>query len=154
MNPGDRLICAFVEPQAVGAQFKDWFLHITIVPWFRLDMPSSRLAEVLKEGYVGSRPFEVEVGNETHFGYKNRKLVNLVSAPELMKLEGQTRRLLHAHKAWVVDEADKTRRRPYLPHVTALVAGRVQEGAHFRVDKLFIIEQKGPCKEVVGEMPL
>ena len=77
MQPGDRLICAFVEPQAPGTQFKDWFLHITIVPWFRLDMPSSQLAEALKKNYIGSQPFEVKVENETHFGYKKRKLVNL-----------------------------------------------------------------------------
>src|SRR6185312_1536971 len=131
-----------------------WFLHITIVPWFRLDMPSSQLAEALKKNYIGSQPFEVKVENETHFGYKKRKLVNLLSATELMKLEGQTRRLLHAHKAWVVDEADKTRRRSYLPHITALTAGKVQEGSHFGVDKLCIIEQKGAYKEIMGEMVL
>src|SRR5665647_80127 len=99
MLPGDRLICALVNNQPVGTVFKDWPLHITIVPWFRLDMSSSQLAERLQKHYIGSRAFQVTVENESQLGYKKRKLVNLVAAPELMKLEGQTRRLLHAHKA-------------------------------------------------------
>jgi len=37
MLPGDRLICAFVSERKVGATFRLWPLHVTIVPWFRLN---------------------------------------------------------------------------------------------------------------------
>lgn len=149
MQSGDRLVCAFVEDLPVGAQFTDWLLHITVVPWLRVKLPSERLARELHEHYVSSQPFTVKVQAETMFGYKKRKSVNLVAAPELMKLEGQTRRLLHAHSAWVVDEADHTRH-GYRPHVTHQKTGRLHEGGFFRCDQLYIVEQKGDYKEVAA----
>src|SRR5438132_1325280 len=127
MRPGDRLICAFVNPINEGAQFKEWPLHVTIVSWFRLDITSAQLAQALQAHFIGSEPFKIDVQAEAQLGYKKRKTVNLVTAPELIKLEGQTRRWLHAHKAWVVDEADKTRR-GFRPHVTHLKTGRLYEG--------------------------
>ena len=153
MLPGDRLICAFVKKQPIGSTFSDWPLHITIVPWFRLNIPSSQLAEQLKVHYIGSDAFRVTVLEETQLGYKRRKVVNLVAAPELMKLEGQTRRLLHAHKAWVVDEADKTRS-GFHPHVTALNIGRVREGDNFKCDRLYIVSQHGHFKQIDNEVIL
>jgi 2'-5' RNA ligase len=154
MQPGDRLVCAFVEPKELGTQFKQWFLHITIVPWFRVDANSQELAVELSRAYVGSHGFEVLVGEEAQFGYKNRKTVNLVSAPELPRLEGQTRRLLHSYKAWVVDEADNTRRRHYKPHVTHNRGKMLKSGDTFRCNQLYIVEQKGDYKEVVGIVEL
>jgi 2'-5' RNA ligase len=147
MLPGDRLICAFVKKQSIGAKFKEWPLHITIVPWFRLDISSPQLAEQLQRHYIGSSAFQVIVLDEAQFGYKKHKVVNLVAAPELMKLEGQTRRLLHAHTAWVVDEADKTRN-GFRPHVTALSAGTVYKGEGFYCDRLYIVSQDGDFKQI------
>ena len=147
MLPGDRIICGFVKKQPVGAEFKDWPPHITIVPWFRLDVTSPQLAEQLQKHYIGSRPFRVAALGEVQLGYKKKKLANLVVAPELMKLEGQTRRLLHAHKAWIVDEADKTRR-GFRPHVTALSTGRVHQNDSFDCDCLYIVAQHGDFKRV------
>ena len=145
MLPGDRLICAFVKQQPAGYEFKDWPLHITIVPWFRLNIPSTQLAELLQKRYIGSHSFIVAVLDEAQFGYKKRKLVNLVTAPELIRLEGQTRRLLHANKAWIVDEADKTRS-SFRPHVTALSVGRLRQGDSFSCNCLYIISQHGNFK--------
>ncbi len=147
MLPGDRLICSFVATQSVGLTFKDWLPHITIVPWFRLDTSSANLARLLKKGYVGTHSFEVTVKEEAQFGYRNHKTVNLLVADELFRLEGQTRRVLHAQRAWVVDEADKTRR-GFQPHVTVLPRGRVQQGDNFRCDKVYIVSQHGDYKQI------
>jgi 2'-5' RNA ligase len=147
MLPGDRLICAFVKTQSVNAVFKEWPLHITIVPWFRLAKPSSKLAEELQEHYVGSRGFRVTVLNQAQFGYKKRKTVHLVAATELMKLESQTRRLLQSHKAWIVDEADKTRN-GFRPHVTVLNTGNLREGSSFQCDRIYIVSQHGSFKQI------
>jgi 2'-5' RNA ligase len=147
MLPGDRLICAFVKTQLPGSTFTDWPLHITIVPWFRLDTASQQLAKQLKEHYINSGGFKVAVLDEAQFGYKKTKVVNLVAASELMKLEGQTRRLLHTHKAWVVDEADKTRR-GFRPHVTVLGIDRVHKGDRFDCDYLYIVSQHGDFKQI------
>jgi hypothetical protein len=153
MLPGDRLICALVKQQPTRTIFRNWPLHITIVPWFRLDISSSQLAKQLKEHYIGSNAFQVVVLEETQLGYKKRKVVNLVANPELMKLEGQTRRLIHALKAWVVDEADNTRN-GFHPHVTALKTGRVREGDSFNCDRLYIVSQHGDFKQIDSEIIL
>lgn len=153
MQPGDRLICALVEPQTVGDTFTQWPLHVTIVPWFRTDLPTDELAAELGRSLIGSRPFDINVGQEEHFGYKKRKQVNLVDAPELGRLEGQTRRFLHAHKAWVVDEADKTRR-GYRPHVTVQDDARLQAGNSFRCERLYVVAQYGAFKRVDAEITL
>jgi 2'-5' RNA ligase len=116
-------------------------------------MSSDELASQLKRAYVGSTEFQVHVHGEAQFGYKKRKTVNVVEASELMKLEGQTRRTLHAHKAWVVDEADKTRGK-FRPHVTAQSTMRVHEGDTFGCDKLYIVEQKGDYKQISSEVSL
>jgi 2'-5' RNA ligase len=153
MKPGDRLICALIQPQPVGYRFKQWPLHITLVPWFRLDISSERLAGQMREAYVGGHAFEITVGMDAYFGYRNRKQVSLIDAPELPRLEGQSRRLLHAHKAWVVDEADKTRR-GFRPHVTVQGDDRLHEGDRFICDRLYVIAQHGDCKVVEAEIVL
>jgi 2'-5' RNA ligase len=147
MRPGDRLICALVKSQAVGFRFREWPLHITIVPWFRLDLTSAELAENYSRSLVGSHPFEVRVGESTQFGYKKRKQVNLVQAPELIRLEGQTRRFLHSHKAWVVDEADKTRRH-FRPHITVQSGERSLEGDSLLCERLYVVVQHGDYKKI------
>lgn len=147
MLPGDRMVCAFVNKQSMSSKFKDWPLHITIVPWFRLNISSSKLAKELKEHYIGSKAFQVTVLEETLLEYKEYKIINLVAAPELKILEGQTRRLLHALKTWIVDEADKTRN-GFRPHVTALSSGRVYEGDNFQCNYLYIVSQHGDYKKV------
>lgn len=153
MQPGDRLICALVVPRPPGYRFKDWPLHVTIVPWFRVGMSSEELAEDLRKQLVGSKPFVVAVGAEARFGYKERKQVNLVAAPLLMRLEGQTRRFLHAQEAWVVDEADQTRR-GFRPHVTVQKNDRLQTGDTFQCDRLYVVAQHGGYKELEAEIIL
>lgn len=153
MQPGDRLVCALIEQKPVGYRFKQWPLHITIVPWFRLAAESSQIATGLKQSLVGSKAFRATVGKKDQFGYKKRKQVNLVVAPELMRLEGQTRRFLHSHKAWVVDEADKTRR-SFRPHITAQSDEQAHEGDSFRCDRVYVVVQRGEYKEIENEIVL
>jgi 2'-5' RNA ligase len=153
MQPGDRLICVFIAPLPVGARFLNWPLHITIVPWFRLDMPSLELAAYLHGYYIGTGPFTFDVVGEALFGYKKRKSVSLVDAPSLYRLEGQTRRALHARQAWIVDEADKTRRH-FRPHVTAQASGHAHVGDVFLCNRVSIVRQLGGSKLVDAEVLL
>lgn len=151
MQPGDRLIVAFVtEPNKKS--FSSWPIHITLVPWFRVDMSSGELAKYLRAKYVNSRPFKVTALGKAMFGYKKRKTVNLVQSDELMKIEGQTRRALHAVKAWIVDEADKTRN--FRPHVTVQGNEQLHEGTEFVCDKLYIVQQQGKFKTIEAEIEL
>ncbi len=153
MQKGDRLLCVLIKPQNQGFTFIDWPLHVTLIPWFRLDLSSDTLTNELRDGFIGSKTFQVSVQGEASFGYKNRKQVNLASSSDLMKLEGQSRRILHRNHAWIVDEADHTRS-GYHPHVTVQKNSRLQEGDTFICDKIYIVEQLVDYKEVVAIVEL
>jgi 2'-5' RNA ligase len=154
MKPGDRLVCAFVEPQPAGHEFKDWPLHVTIVPWFRTPASSDELAGEAKAALNGIGSFKTVAGEAEQFGYQKSKTANLIRRPTpFMIIEQQVRRLLKNHGAWLVDETTR-KKRDYKPHVTAQKSTRLQLGEKFRCDRLYIVEQKGRHKEVGLEIPL
>lgn len=154
MLPGDRLVCAFVKPQVVGTGFTDWPLHVTIVPWFRAELSTEDLSRELAETYEGIEPFVARVGQEAMFGADHSRPVNLIEtkAP-FADLEIRTRRMLHDHAAWLVDETTK-RRWPYRPHVTAQASGRLQEGQTFGCTRVYVVAQQGASKLVAAEVQL
>ena len=148
MRPGDRLVCAFIPPKSLGFNFKDWPLHITIVPWFRSEISTEELAHKLRLDLSKFDPIVVVMGESTNFGYNKNKEVNLVSLPsELMQLEKLVRKQIKSQKVWIADESTKIRR-PFTPHVTAQKNHRLKLGDKFMCDELYIIEQYGDYKLV------
>lgn len=152
MLPGDRLVCAFVKTQTVGTQFRQWPLHVTIVPWFRADEPSEALARSLRRSLKNIEPFVAIAGGEALFGARKSKPVRLLRPVQSFKLlEQAVRACLHQKRAWLVDETTKTRR-DFVPHVTDQAASRLAEGDRFWCTQLYIVEQKGNYKEIVSEI--
>src|SRR5437764_1481346 len=117
MQPGDRLVCAFIQPLDVGAQFKKWPLHVTVVPWFRFKDGSEQIAHGLQEALKPIQPFAAEVGEEVRFGPKKNRPANLLLTSRFTEIEQRTRAYLHKKRAWLVDETTKVKR-PYKPHIT------------------------------------
>lgn len=153
MLPGDRLVCAFVSDREVGNIFRDWPLHITIVPWFRAEVTTEKLAQKLRSGIQNVGSITVDIGPEARFGGR-RKLVNLVQAPSpLEDIEKTVRHVLRGEDAWIVDETTK-KRSPFRPHVTAQSSDRLHESDSFVCSYIYIIEQKGDCKKVTGRIHL
>src|SRR6185437_17165171 len=104
MLPSDRLLCVFVEHLNQGDQFTEWPLHVTVVPWFRVDMASDKLAAEFCDNICDFKSFQVVMGDETKFG--RGKTVNLVALPTLFtEIEEQVSMVLERHDAW---RADKT----------------------------------------------
>lgn len=152
MQPGDRLLCAFVEQPDQSAQFTEWPLHVTIMPWFRTEISSDQLADELCDCLCEFKPFQVVMSDETKFGHD--KIVNLVAQPTLlMEVEEQTRAVIKRHTAWLVDETTK-RRREYSPHVTAQKEERLYRGDTFICNAIYIVEQKGSHKISVAKIEL
>lgn len=154
MLAGDRLVCALVDPVARGASFSVWPLHITVVPWFRVALTSAELERELQDRLQTVASFTVGVDGEAHFGHSGRKLVNLIRLPSAFTvIEQQIRRFLQRQGAWIVDETTK-RSRPYQPHITVQTHERLATGTSFICDRLYLIEQEGDAKRVVGVMEL
>jgi 2'-5' RNA ligase len=154
MLPGDRLVCAFVEPQSVGTQFTDWLLHVTIVPWFRLHESPKTIATGLTTALTPIEPFEASAGELALFGPKKNRPARLLETPTpFTEVEQKVRSYLHKKRAWLVDETTK-RRHQFRPHVTVQKSGELARGRTFKVYKLYIVEQKGEYKEITAEIHL
>ena len=152
MRPGDRLICAFVDHFDQGDRFKDWPLHVTVVPWFRTEFSSDKLADELCDRLCSHKSFQVVMSDETQLG--RGKTVNLVARPTpLMEIEEQVRVVVKRNDAWLIDETTK-RHREFRPHVTAQKDIRLYRGDTFICNAFYVIEQKGDHKEVVARVNL
>jgi hypothetical protein len=153
MLPGDRLICAFVDPVSVGKTFSNWLLHVTIVPWFRLDDSSDQIARGLQTALSPIPQFQVKVGEEVRLGPKKNRPAHLVEEGLFPDIEKRIRNYLHKKQAWLVDETTK-RKQQFRPHVTFQGDNHVKTGDVLVFDAVYIVEQRGSYKEVVAAIPL
>lgn len=154
MQPGDRLICAFVREQSVGTEFEKWFLHVTVVPWFRLADSSELIAAGLKQALKTVKPFEAVGDSIATFRSRKNQPVRLLEQPtSFVLIEQKTRAYLRKKRAWLVDETTK-KRQQFRPHVTSQAGDELAQGEKFMVASIYIVEQKGEHKEVVGEVKL
>lgn len=154
MVPGDRLICAFIKPLAVGDTFPQWPLHVTIVPWFRLGDQTDHIVWGLAEALHPITPFTATADTQTMVGPRRNRPAMLLHMPTPFQvIEQRVRVYFHKKRAWLVDETTKVRR-AYLPHVTFQGDEQLQPGETFACDRLYVIEQFGDKKAVVGEIIL
>lgn len=152
MQPGDRLICCLVESLAVGDRFKEWPLHITIVPWFRLDDDSEHLAKGMSKTLTELVAFSVTATETVMFGPKHNRPAILVEPVEILaNAHNHIRSYLHQKRAWLVDETTK-KRYDFRPHVTFQGEEKLTTGDEVRVSELFMVEQCGDYKEIVSEI--
>lgn len=144
MEPGDRLICCLVKPFIARASFSSWPLHITIVPWFRVNVDSGQLvSELPLDRFL---PFRVILGNESRLGAN--KPVTLIKLPsELTEIEAETRTYLHDKGAWLADETTK-KAHSFLPHLTWQKGVKPVE--NFSITEIQIVQQAGDNKVVVA----
>ena len=154
MLPGDRLICAFVSPQEVGTKFTSWKLHVTVVPWFRVDAESDIIASGLTRALKTMAPFSVTGGGEEMVGIRKTRHARLVKDPTaLAGVAAKVRTYLHKKGALLIDET--TKEPPvFRPHVTSQGNVTMHADDTFRCDRLYIVKQFGVYKEIVGEIPL
>jgi hypothetical protein len=137
MLPGDRLIVAFLEEHTEGHTFEDWPLHITIVPWFRNEVPTEDIS--------------IEAAN---FGRNGQKAVELVRTPTpLMAIERLVRRYLHRQGSWIVDETTRVQR-SFRPHITRQATEQAKPQQQFYIPILCIVEQRGDYKEITAVIHL
>jgi 2'-5' RNA ligase len=154
MLPDDRLVCGFIRPIAVGDSFQTWPLHITVVPWFRLPDLTVSIVVGLTEALTPIAPFRATATAEALMGPRHNRPVALLAEPTpFQDIEQRVRNYLHKKRAWLVDETTKIQR-PFRPHVTVQQIDQLLIGDSFATDSIYIVEQKGDYKQVVGEIKL
>jgi 2'-5' RNA ligase len=152
MLPGDRLICGFVDEFKIGDTFSKWPLHITIVPWFRLDDPSEQIARGLQQALTLVKPFTVIVGETAVFGPRKRQ-AHVLEPSRLTEVEKRVRKYFHQKRAWLVDETTK-RKYDFRPHITFQGDEHLQKGDRVQIDRLYAVQQQGGHKLVAGIIEL
>jgi 2'-5' RNA ligase len=149
MLPGDRLVCAFVDPVTVGDIFTRWLLHVTVIPWFRLNDSSERVAAGLQSALNPIEPFAVKVDEEAMLGPKKNRPAHMIESGLFPEVETRVRNYLHKKQAWLVDETTK-RKQQFRPHVTVQGDRHLEKGSELYFDAIYIVEQKGQHKEIVA----
>lgn len=148
MKPGDLLVCALISPLKTGAQFKEWPLHVTLVPWFRNGLATNEIASRLGQELRTLSSFKVVMGESRRFGHNKDKDASLVELPSpLMDIEQSVRHVLKGVDSWLVDETTRVRR-AYVPHVAAQKSARMRAGDECLCDRLYIVEQLGGMKRI------
>lgn len=131
-----------------------WPLHVTIIPWFRLSDSTELITRGLAQAYKPIAPFMAVAEAEAMMGPKRNQPVVLLAGPTPFRdIEQRTRTYLHKKRAWLVDETTK-RQRPFRPHVTNQLQDRLYPGDAFKTDNIYMVEQEGGHKQVVGEITL
>jgi 2'-5' RNA ligase len=154
MLPGDRLIVAFLEEHTEGHTFEDWPLHITIVPWFRNEVPTEDISIGLRGVLQSIVPFDIRTGEAANFGRNGQKAVELVRTPTpLMAIERLVRRYLHRQGSWIVDETTRVQR-SFRPHITRQATEQAKPQQQFYIPILCIVEQRGDYKEITAVIHL
>jgi 2'-5' RNA ligase len=147
MLPGDRLVCAFVDKFKIGDIFSKWPLHVTIVPWFRLEASNEQLTRGLQKALTPIKPFRVEVSEVALFGPKKNRPAHLLEPSQLSDIEQRVRKYLQQKRSWLVDETTK-KRRPFKAHITFQGDEHLEKGSTVQIDKLYVVKQHGDHKSV------
>ncbi len=148
-----HLVCAFVEPQAVGERFAatQWPLHATVVPWFHLKTSRGEFTSSLQERLANSAPFIAHVGFQGHSRLGARK-VSLLEPDQWQDLHEAVLNVVSSHAGTL---ATKLFIGPqYIPHVTFQDAGHLSPGDEFACNSLYIVEQQTGHRKVVNRLNL
>jgi len=135
----ERLIIIPVGPYKIGAEFEEWPLHITIVPWFPCDN-EKQLDILLLEIASRHKSFEVSAGKITFFGKKKELPVNLINAPgNLYRLHWDVFHSLEKN-GFSVHQKDYLGPN-YKPHVSSQGYKSVKAGDKISVNRFSLVAQ-------------
>jgi len=156
---GDRVIVSLLQPLARGERFHKWPLHLTLMPWFRTNLPAYEVTKLMSAALQGVEPFTATMGETARFGFKDQVPVRVVHAPN--GFEEMHRRLLKAfHEHPEIEVLDGEHTGPnFRAHVTLHGYEPLREGDiiacnDLQIVRLADVHPGGATKEVEGEIDL
>jgi 2'-5' RNA ligase len=143
------VVVQMLEPADIGTRFTIWSLHMTLLPWFEAPSKDEVISK-LKAKLKNYKPFEVEVGERTHFGQHKLRVKLVNNTPRLQSLHEALLSLV-SENAWKLE--GRYTGQHFKPHVTRK-ASRDASG-RFTVDTLYVVErQPQGYREIVGKVEL
>ena len=135
----EHVVAIVLEPVAIGQEFIDWPLHITIVPWFPRD-DAQKLDSILTNVAKTQSGFSVEVGEIEKFGPEKNVKVNLIKdSSGLNELHWIIFKVLEKNKFGIHQKEYVGN--GYRPHITHQPHGHARLGDSFRVKSFILVKQ-------------
>jgi hypothetical protein len=135
----EYVVVTMLEPFAIGQEFIDWPLHITIVPWFPAN-DSEKLDSILTEVARARPGFLAEVGEIEKLGPKKDVEVNLIKgSAELNELHWNIFNILEKNDFGIHQKNYVGK--GYIPHVTHQSHGHASPGDKIQVKSFSLVKQ-------------
>lgn len=150
MQPGDVLVCVFVEDVGTGDTFEQWPLHVTLVPWFRLYTETRNFIETLTNELSAQNAFTDTVGEREVF---SKREANVLNKPTWQPLH-------EAVLSCVYNSGEPAAKQfryvadNYQPHVTVQARTALHAGDTIEVSTVTVVEQKGDYKQAIATLSL
>ena len=132
----------FFDDMPVGTQFKPGALHITIVPWFVVDMEKANLLRSFAQKFEGLKSFELKVGVPAKFGPKKDVPVSLLEqSKQITDLHKSALGWMDEIKArWAVKNSHSGAH--FMPHIRYSEGSELVSGELVRVDSLTLVKAR------------
>lgn len=143
MNSDKHLIATLLEPLEQGATFTDWPLHLTIVPWFGVDIEKEReLDNLLDNIALRQKSTMVRVGATAMFGVGEDIPVNVIEPDDsLSELHLDVYESIRAAGFEIIGQNYFGKN--YNPHVSEQNGKKVIAGEVLEIRKFTLIKRVG-----------
>ena len=123
----------------VGAIFQPGILHITIIPWFVVEIDESKLRKSFNKAFGHIQVFDVRVGEKAVFGPDRDVPVNLIKdAPEIIQLHKLALDWFGQVGArWAVQQPHVGNE--YVPHIRYRRGSDLTQGSRLHLDSLTLV---------------
>jgi 2'-5' RNA ligase len=117
-----------------GSTFKPGALHLTIIPWFVVDIGDEEVLDSFHRKFAAKKSFDLVVGKQTVFHFKRKLAVNLFEpSPKIMQLHVEALELFDELNArWAVKTPNVGQ--DFIPHVRGF-----SQGDKLHIDELSLV---------------
>lgn len=123
----------------VGETFSPDLLHLTIVPWFVVDLEKKEVGDSFTETFGGESKFEATVGEQDEFNQNRRIPINFIKPnPAVQQLHSKALDWLSSMDVrWAVKNPHVGH--DYIPHIRRRDGRSVSEGDTLLIDSLSLV---------------
>lgn len=154
----EYILVLMLEPVLLGQQFVAWPLHITLMPWFEIDVAEEKLAQLLEPIVKEHQALDLTAGEHAWFGPRQTVPVILVhKTAELQILHEAVLNLVHQHH-WPLVASQYTGKQ-FNPHASKRRHTELLPETHLKVKEMYLV--KAPIgdrltriKTVIAKLPL
>jgi hypothetical protein len=154
-KPTEYMFVYLLEAKNPGDTFNEWPLHITLLPWFKLDVPISEFKTELNNQLAEVQSIAVKVGPERHF---NKRAVNLIeSSAGLLDLHELLLDFVKNNGEFTVSQSFVGPQ--FKPHIAKRLGKTMAEGKLVNVNRVYLIsappeDPRNRTKTVIAALEL